>query len=50
MRQNIEALRGSVFTEPAFDAQAATAPAAALAERLLAALQADLAALPGAPW
>lgn len=50
MRQNIEALRGSVFTEPDFDAQAATAPAAAMAERLLAALEADLAALPGAPW
>jgi len=50
MRQNIEALRGSVFTEPGFDAQAAAAPAAAMAERLLAALQADLAALPGAPW
>jgi 3-carboxy-cis,cis-muconate cycloisomerase len=50
MRQNIEALRGSVFTEPGFDAQAATAPAAALAERLLAALEADLAALPVAPW
>ncbi len=50
MRQNIEALRGSVFTEAGFDAQAAAAPAAAMAERLLAALEAELATLPNTPW
>lgn len=50
MRQNIEALRGSVFTAPDFDMQAAAAPAAALAGRLLAALDTDLAELPSAPW
>lgn len=50
MRQNIEALRGSVFTAPDFDAQAAAVPGAAMAQRLLAALDADLAALPDAPW
>lgn len=50
MHQNIEALRGSVFTEPGFDAQAAAVPATELAEHLLGTLDADFAALPGAPW
>jgi 3-carboxy-cis,cis-muconate cycloisomerase len=50
MRRNIDALRGTVFTEPGFDADAAVAPAAAMGERLLKSLQAELDALPPAPW
>jgi 3-carboxy-cis,cis-muconate cycloisomerase len=50
MRHNIEALRGSVFTEPGFDPAAAAAPGTAMAGRLLAALEAELATLPAAPW
>lgn len=50
MRRNIDTLRDSVFAEAGFDADAAVVPAAALAGRLMASLEADLAALPAAPW